>query len=169
MKKSHVVGLLQPVSSKRLPSGLGIWNLAFQMMDLRSSETQMLVTKPWVNMPFPLQSLPSRQLHPRPRLPQNGVMVGRAGRRPGVFGVVHVDHTLRPLRRMTRLIGGMFTRSTFPNQSGSLAKEISDLASPTAPNIPDLRLARAPGTSAADHFPGIRKMVFTFFPTPCLA
>lgn len=88
------------------------------------------------------QSLPSRQLHLRPGSPLHGVLEGRAGRRPGVFGVVHVDHTLRPLRRITRLIGGMFTRSTFPNQSGSLAKGISDLASPTAPNIPNLRLGR---------------------------
>jgi hypothetical protein len=93
-------------------------------------------------MTLNLQSLPSRQLHRFPRSPFNGVMVGRAGRRPGVFGVVHVDHTLGPLHRITRLIGGMFTRSTFPNQSGSLAKGISDLASPTAPNIPNLRLGR---------------------------
>ncbi len=94
-------------------------------------------------MTLNLQSLPSRQLHRFPRSPFNGVMVGRAGRRPGVFGVVHVDNTLGPLHRITRLIGGMFTRSTFPNQSGSLAKGISDLASPTAPNIPNLRLGRS--------------------------
>ncbi|MEQ1748206.1 MAG: hypothetical protein ABL974_02205 [Prosthecobacter sp.] len=111
-----------------------------------------------------IQSLPSRQLHLLPGPPLNGVLEGRAGRRPGVFGGVHVDHTLRPLRRITRLIGGIFTRTNFPNQSGSLAKGIIGVASFSAPNTPDLRLARA-----ADHFPDVRKMVFTLFPAPRLA
>jgi hypothetical protein len=57
-------------------------------------------------------------------------------RRPGVFGVVHVDNTLRPLRRITRLIGGAYTRSTLPNPPGSLAKMTVLFAGCTPPNTP---------------------------------
>lgn len=113
------------------------------------------------------QSLPSRQLHLRPGQsgPHSPLCGTGAGMQvPGSVTSwtdfddmgVPVDHSdfvaphrglcgplsLRPLHRMTRLIGGMFTRSTFPNLSGSLAKGIVHLASFTAPNTPDLRLSR---------------------------